>query len=92
MILQHIHQFKRYKRGLFICADPHCTLVRPYGRVLNKLTRCNFCTNEFILDYESARRAKPRCLECSQTKKARAFKIAAHALDKLIDTGTEAVE
>jgi hypothetical protein len=41
-----------------------------------KLSLCTACGSQFILTREDLKRAKPKCLNCSNTKKARTFKKA----------------
>lgn len=88
----HIHLFKRYKKRSgkpqttwwFLCSDPDCNFVSDYDQTLGKRTRCHSCGSEFILDKESIKRIEPRCLNCSEHKKARIHQRAATVLAEIL--------
>lgn len=78
--LSHTHTyclFKARTKGkkitdrVYRCADPGCSHYTYYELVLNKRSRCNLCGEEYILDRESLKRVKPRCLLCSETPRGR---------------------
>lgn len=74
--LNHIHKYVRYhklggktlKDRVFRCDDPGCTHYAPAELVIGKRSRCTICDGPFTLDAEAARRAKPRCPECTEHK------------------------
>jgi hypothetical protein len=90
-IVNHIHTFIRYKakQGYYRCNSPDCTYSVPKGDILGKLSRCTQCGEQIILTKEDLRRASPRCLECSNTKKAIAHRKARTALNMLGTFKTE---
>jgi hypothetical protein len=71
--IKHTHTYVKYKNrpGYFRCNDMKCTHFIDQERILGKLSKCNFCGNEFILTEEDLRRVRPRCLNCSNTKIAK---------------------
>ena len=84
--LKHVHIYAKYKGrpGFFRCADPLCTHFMDKERVIGKMTKCNLCGAEFILDRESALRSRPRCLNCSTSKKALAHKSATALVNEFL--------
>lgn len=70
--LKHIHSYIRYKnnqfkrRDLFKCNDPSCTHFAEKSLILGKNSLCS-CGTVFILTNEDLKRAKPRCIDCSNT-------------------------
>ena len=74
--LNHIHQYVRYsKRGgrtlkdrVFRCDDPGCSHYAPAELVIGKFSRCTLCGGQFKLDADAARRARPRCPNCTVHK------------------------
>jgi DNA-directed RNA polymerase subunit RPC12/RpoP len=59
---------------MFKCNDPHCTHFAPKHAIVGKASRCTQCGTEFVLTPEDLKRAEPRCVECSETKKAKNVK------------------
>jgi Zn ribbon nucleic-acid-binding protein len=57
------------------CADPYCSHLQTKDRLVGKVSRCPICkTTDFILTRADLKLAKPRCVNCSQTKAAKEFK------------------
>lgn len=83
--LNHIHWYAKYKGmpGHFRCVHPRCTHFAPAELVVGKMSCCTNCGEEFTLDRESARRVMPRCIKCSNTKKARDFAAASALMQDL---------
>jgi hypothetical protein len=71
--IKHVHTYIRYKArpNWYRCAAPNCTHHIDKEVLLGKLSLCNSCGAEMILSREDLRRAKPKCLNCSDTKKAK---------------------
>lgn len=77
--LKHTHTYVRGKVQFgelhFRCAHPDCTHSARVSMVVGKRSICAVCgQNELILPDQPSilsKIAKPRCLECSQTKEAR---------------------
>jgi hypothetical protein len=90
--LKHVHTYQLYKaksgkriaEKTFRCGDPECTHFADSETVIGKISKCNLCGDEFILDYDAARRVKPRCLKCSETKKGKAVVAARSILANLL--------
>jgi hypothetical protein len=57
-----------------MCADPHCTHKELREYLIGKASRCSNCKNEFVLTHEDLKRARPLCINCSNTKEAIAFR------------------
>lgn len=77
-VLNHIHSYIKFKKrpGFFRCNSPDCTHFIERDAILNKLSLCTSCGNQMILTREDLRRAKPKCLDCANTKKAKAHRKA----------------
>lgn len=95
--INHCHTYALYKRRsgklakdkVFKCLDPHCYHFLEYERVLGKASHCNACGAEFILDYKALQSVYPRCLNCSNSKEARAHKAAAAIVRGLLPAEDE---
>lgn len=89
--LDHVHTYVRYKdrsgtklaQYVFRCDHPECTNFAPAELVIGKKASCSVCGQEYILDSESARRVRPRCMDCSNTAKGRMRRLAAAGLERL---------
>lgn len=73
--LNHVHSYQRLDGKRWRCTDPYCTHTTPTELVAGKASKCG-CGAEFILDREAMRRRTPKCLNCSDTAKARLHKRA----------------
>lgn len=75
---KHVHTYVQYKKrpGYFRCAAPDCTHFIDRESVHGKQSVCTQCGATFILDYPDLKRVKPRCINCSDTKKARVLRKA----------------
>lgn len=80
--LNHTHTLVKYQKrpGYYRCAHPECTYFADRELCVGKKTCCTSCGDEFILDADMARRARPRCLNCAETKQARAHQLAKKVL------------
>ncbi len=74
--LKHLHKYQRSKtnRNYFRCVDSDCTHRDSKDSIDGKNARCPSCGGTFQLDREALRRRDPKCLNCSNTKQARAMK------------------
>lgn len=68
--LNHIHTYVRFTKDVYRCSDKHCYHTAKKSILVGKATLCTECGQEFVLTREDLRRARPRCLACSKTKKA----------------------
>ena len=75
----HVHEYIRVNnldgspdKNRYRCAAPDCHHWMFRNMLKGKRTRCTSChIEEFFLDRESLRRAKPVCFKCSGTKQAK---------------------
>jgi len=76
--LNHIHTYIRrtgsdklsWRESTFKCADVHCTQIALAIDLEGKASICAKCgLNEIVLDYEQLKLARPRCTECSMSRK-----------------------
>lgn len=88
--LKHTHQYVKWQRAAgnnripilrqgeqaYKCADPNCTHFAPKSMVLGKMTKCNSCPNEFVMDTYAIQRTEPQCLYCRQTKEGETSRAA----------------
>lgn len=81
--LNHIHQFKRLRKGLYKCDDPYCTFTAEVKLIRDKASKCNACGKEMILTREILRLAIPKCDDCRDTKDTRMKKAAKELLENL---------
>lgn len=86
-VQEHIHTYVKYKGrpGFYRCNAKDCTHFIDKERILGKMSRCNSCGAEFQLTQEDLRRAKPKCLECSNTKRARIHKKTMELAEQAAD-------
>src|SRR5215471_1359478 len=77
-VVNHIHTYVKYKGrpGFYRCNAPDCTHFIDKESITGKISLCSLCGEQMILNREALRRAKPRCINCSDTKKSRAHKRA----------------
>ena len=83
---RHIHTYvkRRQTDKQVRCDDPRCTHFTTVYLALGKESICSQCRSEvFILDRESLKRARPRCLKCSATKEAQRVKRNKQVLAEL---------
>lgn len=85
--LKHVHTYKKHplRKGFMMCADAHCTHIENKKLLLGKANKCPFCSNEFELTSEDLKRALPRCIDCSDTIKARQRKAAKQIIANVFD-------
>lgn len=68
----------------FKCNDPNCFYTAPRSLILGKTSLCPQChIHELILDKEAMRRAVPRCINCRETKEAKAYKAAKNLIEQI---------
>ena len=74
----HVHTYVKFKSrpDYMRCAAPDCTHYTLKETLIGKNSRCALCGAQFILDKETIRLAKPRCLGCRSTKKAKVFQAS----------------
>lgn len=84
--LNHIHTYVKYKKrpGYMRCADRYCTHIMDRESCHGKASLCTVCGDEFVLDWPDLDRVRPRCLKCSDTKKAREARAAKSLFEGLI--------
>jgi|SRR5215467_3838795 len=77
-VISHIHTYVRYRGrpGFYRCDAPDCTHFIDKEAIKNKLSLCCDCGTQIILDREALRRARPKCINCSNTRKAQAHRKA----------------
>lgn len=80
----HIHSYIRGRRAvsptvtrkdpqLYVCSDPLCTHKMRRESLYGKLSLCPGCLrNTLILNSQNLKLSRPRCLDCSNTKEAKA--------------------
>lgn len=85
--LNHTHTWRRHEtRPLYMrCAHPKCYSIEERSILVGKLSCCNLCGKEFTLTREDLRRTMPRCLDCSNTAKAKQVR-ASMAIAKMAFT------
>ncbi len=87
----HTHQYIRVNnldgspdKNRYRCADPDCFHWMYKNMLLGKRTVCAICkSEEFLLDRESLRRAKPTCFKCSNTEEAKRIRSRLTDLESL---------
>lgn len=71
---KHLHRYERAflgKKGtyeVFRCNLPECTHYLPKRLVKGKLSICNRCGGELIMDTRSMNLEKPHCVDCIQVR------------------------
>ncbi len=85
----HIHKYVRVSSNIYMCADPDCTHRTNKAFLKGKRSICSAeegCEVEIILNAESLRRARPKCLLHQETIEA---KTAKQRIQTLKDLGIE---
>lgn len=82
---KHIHTYVQFKarKGYFRCAATDCPKDNHHlerEAVIGKRSRCPDCGTVFVLDNQDVKRVRPLCLNCSDTKKARAYRLGQSVL------------
>lgn len=85
--MNHVHTYVRFTKDVFRCSDKHCYHTANKTILVGKASICNECGEEFVLSRQDLRRARPRCLKCSKTKKALIQQSAAGLIDNLFKSG-----
>ena len=68
--LDHVHQWRRVKPTpnstvvRYFCTYPDCMATVNRNVLYGKRSICHSCGKEFILDWDSLRRVKPKCKAC----------------------------
>lgn len=90
-VANHIHTYVKYKSkpGYFKCDAPDCTHWVDKELIVNKLSLCTLCGSQFQLTRDDLRRSRPRCINCSNTKKSQA---ARKVFDLTRELGTESFD
>lgn len=88
----HIHSYIRMNKKFMKCDHPQCHHYLRTELLKNKESLCPVCHEEtLILTREALRRAKPRCIKCSETKIAKTIRERARIL-KGLGFDIEAIE
>lgn len=71
---QHVHRYERVILGkngytVFRCNLPDCSHYIAQHLAKGKLSICNRCGGEFILDTRAMKLEKPHCTDCIKTRK-----------------------
>jgi formylmethanofuran dehydrogenase subunit E len=73
--MNHVHKYVRVKKSakatktFFKCAIPACVHKVEKAFAIGRLSICNRCGNEFILDTRALDLAKPHCSDCTKSSK-----------------------
>ena len=89
--LDHTHSYVRKgtkgiakKEKWWKCNDPKCTHFDRRENIIGKMSLCSHCgLKEFVLTREDLERAKPRCMDCRNTKDSRSLKEKQEILSEL---------
>lgn len=72
--MNHVHTLLRFNKDQMKCANPYCSFRADKIDVEDKVSCCNVCGEEFVLTRADIKRyAKPRCINCKTTKKAKEY-------------------
>lgn len=87
--LDHTHTYVRWKTTklgvtYFRCNHANCTHFIDKELIVGKTTLCSNCGGQFILSRDDLRRAKPKCLDCSNTKEAKISRAARELMDSIL--------
>lgn len=90
-VINHIHTYVKYKGkpGYFKCDAQDCTHWVDKELIVGKLSLCTQCHSQFQLTRDDLRRSRPRCINCSDTQKA---KDARKAFDLTRELGTSSFD
>ena len=96
---KHIHSLERVaekdirKEIRYHCTHPDCGHVIQRRLVKGKRTLCGIChLAETTMDYENMRRAIPRCVKCSTTKRAEAIQEKMGILEDIFEISESGVK
>lgn len=87
----HTHSYIRYRttksgRIEYKCADPICPHIAERNFLVGKLSLCPACASEFILTRDSLRRARPLCMNCSNSKESQQYRKTKSVVDNLLES------
>lgn len=86
-ILKHVHRYKRHRKNpnIYLCADPGCTHhVNDKELLVGKVSQCNKCGLEFILDRKQLKNRDPVCVMCSRSKKKDDLETAKSVMSEIL--------
>lgn len=68
---KHVHTYKKHptRKGYSYCLGAYCSTITETKLLVGKANKCK-CGKLFLLSREDLRRAVPRCINCSVTRKA----------------------
>jgi len=70
-VIKHVHKYFRPKgaygrKGFYICKHASCTHRLHKELLVGKMSICNSCGEEFLLDTYALRLAFPHCEKCTK--------------------------
>lgn len=68
---KHIHQYKRVKvkdSTVYRCILPNCAHYIGKAFIINRVAKCPYCGNEYLITRELARRETLHCQNCTKGK------------------------
>lgn len=91
MIKDHTHSYvragiqgKNPSPNVYVCSDPDCGTIQYKKYLKGKRCLCSRCKTEtFILTPRDLRKARPVCMNCSNTAEAKALRETKAALEVL---------
>ena len=94
--LKHIHSYIKFRvqksdgQQLWKCADPRCTHFDTQTKITGKLTLCPGCHDvTFVLDGDMMRRTRPLCINCRDTKEAKAYREHLQLMSNIFEPEAE---
>lgn len=68
----HIHKLRKHKypsgNTIFFCTLPSCHYKIDAPLALGKVSVCNICGNDFIMNEYTLKLVKPHCLDCGKVR------------------------
>jgi hypothetical protein len=71
--MKHVHKLRRHKyrktgNSVFFCTLPECHYKIEVPLALGKISLCNYCDSEFIIDEYTLKLVKPHCRNCGKVR------------------------
>lgn len=68
----HIHRLRKHRypsgNAIFFCTLPDCHYKIDAPLALGKVSICNICGNDFIMNEYTLKLVKPHCLDCGKVR------------------------
>ena len=88
--LRHVHKYmkaggKSGKRGIYMCKHAECMHNIHKDLLIGRLSICNVCGSEFVLDQIALKLKHPHCVKCTKGKRGEKAKREEMAIELILN-------